>query len=196
MAIHYLDPVAEPIGIFGQFVSREQQTLALKEKIFSLSGDSFDVKLANGQVFLKVTGSVMSLSDRKSVEDAYGNHLFDIGKEHFHLHTTYAIKDPNGNKIAEVKSGFALLGSKATATFTGLNGKEVTLLMKGNWSDRTADIVDQNSGQTVARLGRKLFDGREILFGQETYAAVVAPGVDGALIAALCICFDEKNRDE
>lgn len=88
-----------------------------------------------------------------------------------------------------------MLGSKATASFTNRDGKEVTLKMKGSWFDHTADIVDNKSGQTVARIDRKLLSGRDLVFGQQTYAVVVAPGVDAALIAALCICFDAKNND-
>ncbi|CAG7936954.1 unnamed protein product [Penicillium nalgiovense] len=191
-----LDPVAEPIALFEQYVSRESQTLVLREKVFSVSGDSFEIKFANGAQLIKVRGAWMSLSGRKKVEDAQGNHLFDIVKEHLHIHTTYAIEDTHGKKICEVKSSLALLGSKATATFTDSRGKAVALKMQGGWYDQSADIVDDKSGQTVARIDRKLLSGRDLVFGQQTYAVVVAPGVDAALIAALCICFDEKNNEE
>lgn len=219
---HNLDPVAEPIAIFEQFVAKEPQTLVLREKVLSVSGDSFEIKLANGETFLKVQGAWVSLSGRKKVEDAHGKHLFDIVKELLHIHSTYAIEDTHHKKICEVKSNLRckyrllspktiqqsrlhmlytlltalVLGSKATASFTDSNGKAVTLSMKGGWFDRTADIVDNKSGQTVARIDRKLLSGRDLVFGQQTYAVVVAPGVDAALIAALCICFDEKNNEE
>lgn len=68
--------------------------------------------------------------------------------------------------------------------------------MQGNWSDRRAQIIEEQSGQTAAYIDRKRFSGREIVFGQDTYSVAVAPGVDAALIAALCICFDEKKDDE
>ena len=67
--------------------------------------------------------------------------------------------------------------------------------MKGNWSDRTADIVDEQTGQPVARISRKRFNGRHVFFDKDTYSVTVAVGVDMALIAGLCICFDEKNND-
>ncbi|KAJ5355972.1 hypothetical protein N7517_010581 [Penicillium concentricum] len=191
-----LAPVVEPIAIFEQFVSTEPQTIILKEKVLSVSGDSFEIKLANGAPFLKVKGAWVSISGRKKVEDAQGNHLFDIVKELLHIHSTYAIEDTHHKKICEVKSSLKLVGSKATASFTDRYGKAVALKMKGGWFDHTADIVDDKSGQTVARIDRKLLSGRDLIFGQQTYAVVVAPGVDAALIAALCICFDEKNNDE
>ncbi|KAJ5630718.1 uncharacterized protein N7484_010818 [Penicillium longicatenatum] len=193
---HDLTPVAEPIAIFDQFVKIEPQTLVLREKVLSVTGDSFEIKLANGETLLKVHGAWVSLSGRKKVEDAHGNHLFDIVKEHLHLHTTFAIEDTHRKKVCEVKSNLTLVGSKATATFTDANDKARVFNMKGGWFDHSADIVDDKSGQTVARIDRKLLSGRDLVFGQQTYAVVVAPGVDAALIAALCICFDEKNNEE
>ncbi|KAJ5368786.1 uncharacterized protein N7496_008546 [Penicillium cataractarum] len=192
---HNLQPFLEPIAIFDQFVAKEPQTLVMKEKVLSVSGDSFEVKLANGQSLLKVHGAWVSISGRKKVEDIHGKHLFDIVKEHLHLHTTYAIEDSHRKKIAEVKNNLSVLGSKATATFTDSQGKAVTLRMKGGWFDHSADIVDEKTGNPVARIDRKLLSGRDLIFGQQTYAVVVAPGVDAALIAALCICFDEKNNE-
>lgn len=79
----------------------------LKEKVLSLTGDSFSIKLANGTPLFQVEGKVMSISGRKTFRDMAGNHLFDICKEHFHIHTTFAVKDPNDQKIMEVKSKFA-----------------------------------------------------------------------------------------
>lgn len=48
----------------------------------------------------------------------------------------------------------------------------------------------------VARIDRKILSGKDIFFGQQTYGVQVAPGVDLALIAALCICLDEKNNEK
>lgn len=185
-----LGQVAKPIGIFKQFISKEPQTIVLREKVLSLSGDSFNIKSVNGKPLLKVQGAWVSISGRKRVEDVNGNHLFDIVKELLHLHATYAIESPRGEKMCEVRNNI-----RATASFTGLNGKTVTLEMKGSWLDYTADIVDNKTGLAVARIDRKLLSGRNLLFGQQTYAVVVAPGVDAALVAALCICFDEKNNE-
>ncbi|KAF2022347.1 hypothetical protein BU24DRAFT_488573 [Aaosphaeria arxii CBS 175.79] len=192
-----LPPVPQPIGIFDQFIARQPETLVLKEKVLSLSGDSFSIKLTNGSPLFQVEGKVMSISGRKTVRAMDGTHLFDICKEHFHLHTTYAVLDPNDNKIMEVKSTLAFFGSKAHGTFTSKNGKQEKLTMTGNFFDTYADITDESQGGLiVARIDRKLLSGKDIFFGQQTYALMVAPGVDMALMAALCICMDEKNNDK
>lgn len=69
-------------------------------------------------------------------------------------------------------------------------------MMGGNWNDRIANIVDEQTGEAVARIVRKRLNVRHSFFGQDTYVVTVAPGADMALIAGLCICFDEKNNDQ
>lgn len=101
-----LPPVPQQIGVFDQLVAKQTETLILREKVMSLSGDSFEIKLASGQPVLQVRGSVMSISGRKSVYDMANTHLFDIVKEHLHVHTTFAAKDPQGKKFLEVRNSF------------------------------------------------------------------------------------------
>lgn len=102
----HLAPVPSPVGIFPQFFARGPETLVIREKVLSLSGDSFHIKLANGTPILRVEGKVMSISGRKKVFDEQGNHLFDIVQEHFHLHSTFRLEDPRGKKVMEVKSSW------------------------------------------------------------------------------------------
>ena len=68
--------------------------------------------------------------------------------------------------------------------------------MKGNWRDRRGEITDDTSGAIVAQIDRKGFNSRSLIFGQDTYAVVVAPGMDMAITAAMCICLDEKNNEK
>lgn len=107
MASVNLAPVPQPIAIFDKFTAHQTETLAIKEKVMSLTGDSFDVKLANGQPIFKVKGKLMSISGRKSITDTSDNHLFDLVKEHLHLHTTFVAESPDKKKLLEVKSGFS-----------------------------------------------------------------------------------------
>ena len=103
----FLAPVPQPVGVFQQFIAQQPETLVLKEKVMSLSGDSFSIKLQNGTPLFQVEGKVMSISGRKIVKDMQGNHLFDIVKEHLHIHATYAVMSPDNKKIMEVKSKFS-----------------------------------------------------------------------------------------
>jgi uncharacterized protein YxjI len=99
-----LAPTPRQIALFPQFIAAQPETLVLKEKVLSLTGDSFSIKLANGTPILQVEGKVMSISGRKKVCDMQGNHLFSILKEHFHLHATYVVESASGEKLVEVKS--------------------------------------------------------------------------------------------
>lgn len=101
-----LAQIPSPVGIFPQFFARASETLVIKEKVMSLTGDDFHIKLANGAPILRVEGKVMSISGRKKVFDEQGNHLFDIVKEHFHIHSTFRVDDAQEKKIMEVKSSF------------------------------------------------------------------------------------------
>ncbi len=61
-----LVPANPPIAVFKNYVAQRPTTLVLKEKVWSLSGDSFSVKdAATGQPVVKVAGKVLSLRDRK-----------------------------------------------------------------------------------------------------------------------------------
>ena len=67
--------------------------------------------------------------------------------------------------------------------------------MKGNFFDTKADITLASTGQTVATIDRKYFNAAQILGGQQTYVVTIQPGVDMALIVAMCICLDEKQNE-
>ncbi|OAA55542.1 DUF567 domain containing protein [Niveomyces insectorum RCEF 264] len=189
-----LPPLPQQIGIFDQFVARQTETLILKEKILSLSGDSYEIRLANGQPLLNVVGKVLTIKGRKSVYDMGGRHLFDIRQELLHLHPTYVLVDPQGNKIFTLRNRILVLGTRATAMFTTpATGKMESLTMRGDFFDLAATIVDDSNGSVVARIDRKLLNARQLAFDQSSYAVVVAPGADMAIVAALCICLDDKE---
>lgn len=99
-----LPPLAQPIGQFNGTIAQRPETIVLKEKVLSLSGDSFDIKSISGQPFLTVKGRHATMSGRKSVYDMGKNHLFDLYKEHLHLHSTYTAETPEKNKFLQIKS--------------------------------------------------------------------------------------------
>lgn len=207
----------QPLGLNAQYIAHNGEELVLKERLASLSGDSFHVTTAAGQPVVQVKGEAFSLSGRKHVQDLNGNNLFDIRKQHFALFSTYYCEDANKQKVMEVKSKFSSMAypsiysmlpentlthfsvgtSKATVTFNNAlaGGQPVELSMKGDFLDRKADIVDTATGEPVASIRKKSLNMRNLLGGQQTYIVAVAPGVDISLIVAMCVCFDEKNNE-
>jgi len=104
MANAQLPPFPRPLGIFQPFIAQQPESIVLKEKVFSLSSDSFSINTVEGRPVLQVAGEALSLSDRKHMLDTQGQLLFDIRKEHFTIHTTYYAERPDGQRLFEVKS--------------------------------------------------------------------------------------------
>jgi len=192
-----LEGMAAAIGVFPQYIAQQSETLILKEKVLSLSGDSFSIKTIDGRALFQVKGNAFSLSGRKAVSDMAGNVLFELRKKHIAIHSTYYAEDASGKQFFQVASKFKLLGSKAIGTFTSAaSGKAESLLMSGNFFDTTANIVDESTGKSVARVDRSFLNARELLGGQQTYVVTIAPGVDMAIVIAMCIALDEMRNDK
>ena len=68
--------------------------------------------------------------------------------------------------------------------------------MVGGFLNRGAQITESSSGQVVAEIHRKHFTAAEIFAKQQTYNVTIAPNVDMALVAAMCICLDEKRNEK
>ncbi|KAJ6256013.1 hypothetical protein Dda_9307 [Drechslerella dactyloides] len=102
-----IEPVAAKIAIFPQFVAQKTETLIIREKVFSWSGDSFDITTIEKVPLFKIHGKAFSLSGRKIFSDQQGNELFHLRKEHLTIHTTYYGEDSTGKKLFEVKSKFS-----------------------------------------------------------------------------------------
>jgi uncharacterized protein YxjI len=100
-------PAPQPIGIFDQFIARQTETVVVDEKVMSLSGDSFDIKLANGFPLLRVQGNALPLRGRKEVFDMANNHLFTIVNKLLSFRPTFLVENPSGQTIMEVKSSLS-----------------------------------------------------------------------------------------
>lgn len=87
------------------------------------------------------------------------------------------------------------MGSKMHATFRNKSdGRDVELVVKGDFFDRKATITMND--QVVAQIGRNFLNMRQIFEDQQTYQVSVAPGIDLAMMAAICICLDEKENEK
>ena len=61
-----LAPFNPPLGPNQQFCQPTEQTLQMKEKVFSLTGDDFTVTTVSGIEVCRCKGKVLSISDAKS----------------------------------------------------------------------------------------------------------------------------------
>ncbi|KAE8446675.1 hypothetical protein EG329_011718 [Mollisiaceae sp. DMI_Dod_QoI] len=191
----HLAPINPPLGVNPNYCMNKQTTLVMKEKVWSLSGDTFHIVDENGLEVVQCRGQAMSLSDRKEFTSSTGAPLFSLRTKLLSIHKSFYAELPSGEILFEVKGKFSIGTSKMIATFTNASNRaHIELLVKGDWLDRSAVI--SMDGTTVATIGRSYFNMREIFGGQQTYYVTVAPGVDLAMIAAICVCLDEKENEK
>jgi len=176
------------------FYSPNQVTLQMREKVFSLTGDDFIVQTVDGLPICKVKGKLISLHGKKAFTDMAGQEIFDLKSKTLALFKSFTGTSPVGHNF-EVKGHFSIGKSKSTCHFKNFsNGQEIELEIRGDWFDRSADIV--YGGLPVAHISRSFVNVREIFGDKQTYFVSVAPNVDLSLIAALCVCLDEKENEK
>ncbi|WVR05557.1 hypothetical protein IAU60_002576 [Kwoniella sp. DSM 27419] len=191
-----LHPVNPPCGVFPNYYAQQPTTLILKEKVFSFSGDDFSVKDSHGHTVVRCHGNSMSFRDSKVIVDPNGRPLFQLKNKLLAIHKTFIAEGEGGQEIFRIKQRLSF-GSKMEAVFVNASTRQTTtLLLKGDFWGGSADISIEN-GPVVAQISRDMINARQIFGGQQSfkYAVTVAPGVDLALIAAVCICFDEAKNE-
>ncbi|RYP05413.1 hypothetical protein DL764_003838 [Monosporascus ibericus] len=188
-----MNPYPTPLGLFPGFIARQTETLMIKEKGISLSGDSFTIKTVGGQPVFDVKGNFFSLSGRKVVTDIRGNHLFTIRKKLLALQSTYYAEGPAGNPILEVIGKFGFTTRKFVGRFISASGQKEDLRMTGDFFHTSAQICGNASRSPVAIIERDFFNMREFFLDKQTYAVTIAPNVDMAIVVAMCICLDERR---
>ena len=157
----------------GKFYSPHEVVLALKERVFSLSGDDFTVRTAEGQDVLKVKGKFISLRDSKKFTDMQENEIFTLTNKLMAIHKSFHGTSPDGKADFEVKGKFKLMGSKSVVTFTNSSDhKEIELEVRGDWLDRSAEIA--LDGKLVASISRKFFNAREFFGDKQTVSVFVS----------------------
>ncbi|KXX76612.1 Protein LURP1 [Madurella mycetomatis] len=204
MASYQLAPLPQKLAIFDGFVEQGKSvTLVLKDRMRR----QFDIKTLDGAQVLHVKGPLFTLHRRKTVHDTAGNHLFEITYKPSLIHSIFSIEDPSGRQLMEVKNEsasksptlriiVASVSIRIRATFVNTStGQPVSLFMKRSPFDTSTEIIDEATGAVVARIDRKLINGRKQIVGRRTYHLTVAPGADLALLAAMCICLDERKHE-
>lgn len=101
-----LAPAPAPLAVIPSCIALQSERLVIKEKVLSLSGDSFDILSEDGRPVFRIKGQAMSMSGRKHLTDMDGNFLFDIRKKLVSLHPTYYGEDASGKQLFNVRNRF------------------------------------------------------------------------------------------
>ncbi|CAE6507854.1 unnamed protein product [Rhizoctonia solani] len=173
-----LVPQNPPLGVMPAYAQNYELTLKLREKRMSLSGDSFDITDPQGRPYFKMEGSTFSFRDKKTLKQADGRPIFNIQNKLLTIHHRYLVYNANESTESEplfvIKGHFSLTGAKLDVEFkNAADGRPVVFDLRGSFFDRS-----------------------ELLFDQQTYYLTIAPGVDAAMMVALCVCMDEKQNEK
>jgi len=79
----------------------------MKEKVWSLSGDTFHITDEAGIEVVQCRGQTFSLSGRKEFADSQGRPLFSLRNKLLALHKTFYAEAGDGKVLFEVKSKFS-----------------------------------------------------------------------------------------
>ncbi|KAL6068404.1 hypothetical protein QOT17_008214 [Balamuthia mandrillaris] len=179
-----------PQGIVNE---SQPVTVILKEKIWSLSGDSFKILDTNQREVLQIKGKVFSFRQQKVLCDSNGHELGLILKKLLTFKPQEDIYTPDrSKKIASVsrKSLFQLKSNAVVQVLT--TGEQINI--SGSFLAR--NFTFQLGDQTIAHVHRSLFNSRNLLAGKDSYLLTVAPNVDLAFMVLVTVCLDEIFNDK
>lgn len=169
----------------------------VREKIFSLSGDSFQIKDGYGRTAFKVNGKVFTLRERKTLFDADGTKLYSMSENIVSFHNRMYIFDGSGNKIMTIRSKHIIPMFKGTVqVWNGPDDKgERAFEIVGSIIRKNFQIIDTRTGQEAANICKKWINLQNILVDKDVYIVKVNPGYNTALMVFLTVAVDEQFHD-
>ncbi|CAK9784691.1 hypothetical protein CC85DRAFT_282883 [Cutaneotrichosporon oleaginosum] len=179
--IPMLYPAPTQLEVVPGFAIGSQVTLILKESL-----DNFSIRDIDNQPVLSLK-SRFGFARRKDFIDNYGHTVFSLKEKKY----AFTGLDSSQREVLTVHSPVVTADTKLDATFVNtFTHTPETVTIQGRWP---GDIVEVFwHGHLIAVIMRRLTK-RDIL-GQNTYILTIAPNVDICLMAALCICVDERRE--
>ena len=177
--------------IAPQYAANGPTTLILKEKKFSLSGDSATIKDSDGNTLFKINASLPSLSERRFLSDASGNELGQVRKKRFSpIHSSCYLGPMNDEKKIMISAKGVLnpLNSNAIISMNGQDVGEVA----GNWRAKQYTITI--GGMEAAKISRKT-NAASLFLDADSYCLEVQHGVDMVFMSMVTIALDEIFHD-
>jgi uncharacterized protein YxjI len=220
-SIPQLPPPPYQMGLLPHYVRHASPiALSIRRHRVPFLPDDFTIKDAvTRQRIFAVRAQFLSLSRRKTLNDHADKPLFEICSMSGTFRKSfdgYQYGNRRANLFIVKKAG--LFNPKLEISFTNhvADGRQEKLVLRGRWLSRDAEITTQ-AGVVVAKisreysfcecrqLGARLMQAMLIqcsidflavfAVSSQTYGVVIAPGVDAALIAAICVCLDEAYND-
>jgi uncharacterized protein YxjI len=159
------------------------QTYVLNQNLMSIGGDLWIDDAAGNHAF-EVDGKAFSLRRTLVLQDALGNPLYQISQSLAHLHTTFEIK--RGEEVVATiqKALINIMGDHFIITAS--TGEQLTVT--GDWIAREFHVA--RAGSDVILASRRLLS----LHG--AYGVQIAPGFDTPLALAIVIALEQMELQE
>jgi len=189
-----LPPLPHAVGLIPSFCVNGQKTLVMKEKVWALAQDSFHIHDETNVELLQCKAKLFSLHHQKVFYDMQGNQLWSLKHKPMSIPRQYYGEDPNGKEVFHVQGHWHLGGARMTISFTNTasNNEPIELQLAGNWIERYASLTWND--RPVAQITRDFLNARQILGDADSYYVTIAPGMDIALIASICVMLDERDE--
>lgn len=184
----------------SRFVYDHATEFKLREKFWSLSGDSFSIKnLSNNASTFKVKGNAFSLKDSKQLCDSRNKPILKMTESLFTLRGRMHITDASTKRTVLTlrKKGFIPMTGTGTilAWKGGDDDGKPDIVCKGDFF-RKDFVIKNKSGKVLATIRRKSFNLSNILLEKDSYVVRIEPGVDAALMIFMVVAVDEQYRDD
>eukprot|EP01087_Luapelamoeba_hula_P017874 TRINITY_DN567_c0_g1_i1.p1 TRINITY_DN567_c0_g1~~TRINITY_DN567_c0_g1_i1.p1 ORF type:complete len:191 (+),score=19.76 TRINITY_DN567_c0_g1_i1:66-638(+) len=174
-------------------VEGSARTVCLREKIFSLTGDSFSVQDCDGNPVFKIEGKVFSIHQRKILRCAETNQELGIIKQsNLTLHRRQFILDPHEREVATVAKKSLIQFFSTDTVIDMSDGGHIEV--EGDFIGRKFNFIYK--GMEIAKVHTDFLNARFLVAHKDTYCLTVAPGVDMAFMVLATVCLDEIWHDQ
>ncbi len=163
--------------------SPTEQTYVLNQELMSLSGDLWIDDAAGNHAF-EVDGKLLALRRTLVLQDPAGNQLYEVNKSLAHVHQTFEIK--RGDQVVATiqKALVNLLGDHFTVTLANGDALKVT----GDWIGREFHVT--SGGSDV------IFASRRLLSIRDCYGVQISPGFETPLALAIVIALEQIELED
>ena len=184
----------------GLFFCDTPVSFKLREKIFSISEDSFKIqRLDTKDDVFAVKGNVFSLRDSKKLFDKDGNPLLKMTDALISIRDRMFIENACSKEVIYTlrkKGVIPIIGTHTVKVWAGdSDDGEPILEVKGDIIAKNFDIKDVATGNIIATVKRNIFNLRNVVMDKDTYVVTVNPGANTALMIFLAIAIDEQYHD-
>jgi len=185
----------------GEHLFNTRQTFKVKEKIASLSGDSFDIKDAAGSTRYKVDANFLTAHQRKRLIGASGEALLGLSQSQLSLRDRMTVTDSTGRPaVTLLRRGFMPgAGHSTVFAWWGTKTDEVApfLEIKAGllkWDFKLTEVGGEK--RPVATVKRDVATVKNFFTDRDDFTLWVEPNYDCAFLVMVVVVLDEMFSDD